>query len=74
MNRIVRLVKRNKETSPESWERLYENEIVRRIRKKYSINQELAILRQRDTKSEEFAAYDAYVEECKAAVKEDFEI
>lgn len=47
----------------------YENKIVSLIRQKYNINQELAILRQRDTKPEEFAEYNEYVEECKAKVK-----
>lgn len=47
----------------------YENKIVSLIRKKYSLNQELAILRQRDTKAEEFAEYNAYVEACKTKIK-----
>lgn len=47
----------------------YETKIVSLIRKKYNINQELAILRQRDTKPEEFAEYHKYVEQCKAQVK-----
>ena len=47
----------------------YENKIVALIRKKYNVNQELAILRQRDTKPEEFAEYNEYVEQCKAQVK-----
>lgn len=47
----------------------YENAIVALIRKKYNLNQELAILRQRDSKPEEFAEYNAYVEQCKAEVK-----
>ena len=47
----------------------YENKIVALIRKKYNVNQELAILRQRDTKPEEFAEYHKYVEQCKAQVK-----
>jgi hypothetical protein len=47
----------------------YENMIVELIRKKYSLNQELAILRQRDTKPEEFAEYNDYVEQCKQEVK-----
>lgn len=45
------------------------------IRRKYSLSAELAILRQRDRKSEEFAEYNAYAEQCKAEarriVKED---
>lgn len=47
----------------------YENKIVALIRKKYNVNQELAILRQRDTKPEEFAEYNEYVEQCKSEVK-----
>ena len=47
----------------------YENKIVALIRKKYNINQELAILRQREVKPEEFAEYNEYVEQCKAEVK-----
>lgn len=66
----INLAKKNKAVSPESWESLYESEIVRRIRKRYTINQELAILRQRDTKPEEYEKYNAYVEDCKAEVKE----
>ena len=47
----------------------YENKIVALIRKKYNVNQELAILRQRDTKPLEFAEYNEYVEQCKEQVK-----
>ena len=47
----------------------YETKIVSLIRKKYSVNQELAILRQRDTKPQEFAEYNEYVEKCKKQIK-----
>lgn len=47
----------------------YEDLIVSKIRKKYSVNQELAILRQRDTKPEEYQIYFDYVEQCKAEAK-----
>ena len=47
----------------------YETKIVSLIRKKYSVNQELAILRQRDTKPTEFEEYNEYVEQCKRQVK-----
>ena len=47
----------------------YENKIVALIRKKYNVNQELAILRQRDTKPQEFAEYNEYVEQCKRQIK-----
>lgn len=64
-----KIAMKNRETNPESWQEFYESEIVRLIRKRYSINQELAILRQRDEKQNEYAEYNQYVEECKAAVK-----
>lgn len=47
----------------------YENKIVSLIRERYNVNQELAILRQKDTKTTEYNEYYAYVEECKAKVK-----
>ena len=47
----------------------YENKIVALIRKKYNINQELAILRQRDAKPLEYQEYYDYVEQCKEQVK-----
>lgn len=43
----------------------YEQRVVNRIREVYSIDDELAILRQRDTKPEEFAEYNAFVEKVK---------
>lgn len=49
----------------------YENIIVSKIREKYTIDQELAILRQRDTKPQEFAEYNSYVEQCKVEAKEE---
>lgn len=65
------LARKNREVNPKSWETLYETEIIRRIRKRYTVNQELAILRQRDSKPEEYAAYNAFAEACKAEVKEE---
>lgn len=47
----------------------YEDCVETLIREKYSINQELATLRQRDTKPEEFAEYNRYAEYCKALAK-----
>ena len=43
----------------------YEQRIVARIRERYSIDDELAILRQRDSKPDEFAAYNEFVERIK---------
>ena len=63
---IIRLAKLNG-----TLDDLYEEEVIRRIRTKYSLNKELAILRQRDEKPEEFAEYNAFVEACKIAAKEE---
>lgn len=46
-------------------EMTYEQQVVAKIRERYSVDDELAILRQRDTKPEEFEAYNAYAESCK---------
>ena len=70
----LRLAKKNRESNPQSWEKLYESEIIRKIRNRYTVNQELAILRQRDTKPEEFAEYNDFVENCKKKVKEELQI
>lgn len=48
----------------------YEERIVNRIREKYSIDDELAILRQRDTKPEEFKGYNDFVEQIKLEEKQ----
>lgn len=47
----------------------YELRVVERIRAVYSIDDELAILRQRDTKPEEFEEYNAFVENIKSEEK-----
>jgi hypothetical protein len=43
----------------------YKEIVVSKIREKYSMDDELAILRQRDTKPEEFMEYNDFVEQCK---------
>ena len=68
---LLALARKNKAVNPKSFEELYESEIIRKIRKKYTVNQELAILRQRDAKPQEFAEYNTFVEQCKAEVKEE---
>ncbi len=47
----------------------YKERIIDRIRESYSIDDELAILRQRDTKPEEFKEYNSFVEAIKAEEK-----
>ena len=50
-------------------DKLYANLVSKLIREKYSVDDEMAILRQRDTKPEEYADYNAFCEECKAKAK-----
>ena len=52
----------------------YASLVELRVRKRYSVSAELAILRQRDTKPEEFAEYNAFVEACKAEAKAELEM
>lgn len=52
-------------------EELYHQRTVELLRKKYTVNEELSILRQRDTKPEEFAEYSAYAESCKSKAKKE---
>lgn len=44
----------------------YKERIISRIREVYSVDDELAILRQRDTKPDEFSEYNRVVEAIKA--------
>lgn len=48
---------------------LEDKETERLIAERYSVKQELAILRQKETKPEEFAEFFAFAEECKAKAK-----
>lgn len=50
----------------------YETLVVNKIRQRYSVNQELAILRQRDIKPEEYQEYFNYVEQCKEEAKNEY--
>jgi uncharacterized protein YbaR (Trm112 family) len=65
----LKLAQKNKEANSKAWDKLQEALISEKIRKVYSINDELAILRQRDEKPEEFEAYYKFVEECKREIK-----
>lgn len=52
---------------------LYGDRVTQLVREQYSVSDEFALLRQRDTKQEEFARYNEYVEACKVtAYKEIF--
>lgn len=50
--------------------KVYPNLVQDLINEKYSIYDELALQRQRNTKKAEFNEYNAYCEECKAKAKE----
>lgn len=52
----------------------YEQDIINKIRKKYSIDEELAILRQRDTKPDEFKEYFDFCESVKTEFKTKYNI
>ena len=47
----------------------YESMVEQLIAEKYTIQQEIAIQRQRETKPEEFAEYNQFCEECKIKAK-----
>lgn len=47
----------------------YGNQVNDLIRRRYSLSEELAILRQKDEKPDEYRAYFAFCEECKANAK-----
>lgn len=52
------------------WQNIdYDEAVNAKIRERYTDSQEFAILRQRDEKPDEYQAYYAYCEECKAFIK-----
>lgn len=59
-NRERRLAERNGVL-----DRLYSEKVVALIREQYSLDEELALQRQRDKKPDEWEAYDNYCEQCK---------
>ena len=49
--------------------KVYGDLVNQKIRERYTISEEIALLRQRDEKPEEFAVYNEFVEQCKAEAK-----
>ena len=49
-----------------TFDELYKQKIVELVRERYDVDDEFAILRQKDTKPEQFEEYNSFVEECKA--------
>lgn len=60
-----------KEAVEISIEEQYKNRVSELIRARYSIDDEVAILRQRDSKPEEFGTYNSYAESCKQQAREE---
>ena len=72
-------------TDPEEWEEVdpadfpalskaeYDAEVERLIALRYSFGKEIEVNRERDSKPAQFAAYMAYVEECKRQAKDKLE-
>jgi hypothetical protein len=68
---IAEIEKQVAEQERQYWRAIpYDEAVDAEIRKKYTVSQEFAILRQKDEKPEEYAEYYAYCEECKAFVKD----
>lgn len=51
----------------------YEELVVQKIRERYSIDDEFAILRQKEEKPDEYSQYYSYCEACKAAARAEVE-
>ena len=66
-----KIIKEEKEQSVEPVNQImsYEKLVVQLIREKYTLDDELAIQRQKETKPDEWSEYFAYCEECKAKAK-----
>ena len=58
------------ETASDEYVPSYEERVVELIRERYSVDDEIAILRQKDTKQEEYQEWYDYCEACKAQAKE----
>jgi hypothetical protein len=68
---IAEMQRQSKEAQEHRFSEMdYSQIVVVLIREQYSVDDELAILRQRDSKPEEFEAYNSFAEECKARAKE----
>jgi hypothetical protein len=61
----------NAQAEREYWQNVdYKTAVANEVHKKYTIDDEMGLHRQRYDKPEEFAIYNEYVEHCKAYVKE----
>ena len=69
MKRLLDYMPKTKALIEKAKEPTYKEKIIIAIRQKYSVDDELAILRQRDTKPEEFKEYFDFVEGIKEGLK-----
>lgn len=53
-----------------TYDELYKQRIVELVHERYDIDDEFAILRQRESKPEQFAKYNEFVEQCKVEAHE----
>ena len=58
------------ETASDEYVPTYEEKVVELIRERYSVDDEIAILRQKDSKQDEYQEWYDYCEECKRKAKE----
>lgn len=69
-----KLLAKNEEAVPGTRAKVYSKLVVSKVRAILSIDDEFAILRQRDTKPGEFNAYNALIEQCKAEARDEIGI
>lgn len=69
MQFFKRLAHKNEEVEQGALRKMYAALVNEKIRARYDISEELAILRKRDTKPEEFSKYNAFAEQCKAEAR-----
>lgn len=69
--KLAEIIAKEEQEKIKQKENEYPNKVAELIRQRYSINDELAILRQRDKKPSEYQEYFAYCEECKYKAKQE---
>lgn len=59
--------------TPQTHTPTYKERVVELVRQSYDIDDELAILRQKDTKPNEFSQYNAFVEQCRQQARNELQ-
>lgn len=60
--------------APQPYVPTYSELVEQKVAERYTLLQEIAILRQRNTKPDEFDVYFRYVEQCKAEAKQELNL